>query len=1217
MQIPRQSRESDLALLEQFDDDLARGFDVITGIDNVEAVVGIPFRDEDDTLFHVVQIARLGLEKAGLSGRSVVLIVGPKEERAEAALNAILAWDGSDKAVPVRGFLLDRNFEGRGWSIRAIMEIASRLGCPLVLLPPDLLSQFDREGSGDFGFSPSWITRILDPIRANGQDLVLARYCLHPFSHPVESLLAFPILAGVFGFRLRQPTPGVRAMSHKLMHNCLLANRGWPKEIGTFGFDPWLVVQALTAELSICEVSLGLASFSHGIGNLKRVFRQVTHVLLNQVINQSKWWMERSNTVSSPRVSGPRLSVSPPLRSLYTKELLRRSKSEFDHFNDTLFREIVTDKLRQRMEQMIDQGADGIGLSAEEWIHAVRDFLIAARFEGNFHPGDIVDGLFPFFLARLAGFIDEVKSLEYALSEGVGIPHFKIDEIVRHEAEIILEHQADAFVSEWPDFHRSWREKETQSEPYLPLLGAWEFVPHVGVMLPQEIKKADGSSVWANKIYQELIDRYRAEFKHFLVDYLHLEEMTDSSEILVRIHKFMRRLDLALDVDLFRVDLQTVKGADEMAGQICRAFAPDQTFQLKPEAIRAILRRTPPSNLIMQLGCNNVSGLLERFDPNDALGMAAWTDRQDYLDSVLDIISREGQSDWFHTAPLKHVVVDLSYLVNATEVRGTAALARLAGRVLLGNYDKGWGGEFQKLWFFLKVIKSIVGVELFSEIWQGFAASRIDLQQRIVSSIRGHWGRCVLSAHNAFENRHQRILAKRLKRFAANLEEQHPDKSDVAVLLRATAEVYHLSITLPDATFIPLSAWTWASYSHRGGVGAPTPLSSLVERDWATRDFLTACVEEAELGNEQTIDNKIVELIGQGRESEDLRSHLLGVSADPDQFVVHQSLIPRAPAPPAGKLARPVNGPILEPIEDRKWESRYVLNTAAIRLDGTVYLLYRAFGEDEISRIGLAWTRDGIHIDGRLDRPIFGPDHPTESAGCEDPRVTVIGDRMYMLYTAWDGKLAQIAMASIPVQAFIEHRFDAWKRHGLGFPGLPNKDAVLYPELFDGQYVIYHRLDPNLWISYMDSLDCPWPRTGQQIVVGPRPGMMWDGVKIGAGAQPIKTTKGWLNIYHGVDYERSYRLGVLFMSLKDPAKVIYQSPGPILEPETEFEIGKSTSRDFWVPHVVFTCGAVPGNDKEILDIDDEIFVYYGAADTAIGVAKATLRDLVPTIGDLN
>jgi len=291
-----------------------------------------------------------------------------------------------------------------------------------------------------------------------------------------------------------------------------------------------------------------------------------------------------------------------------------------------------------------------------------------------------------------------------------------------------------------------------------------------------------------------------------------------------------------------------------------------------------------------------------------------------------------------------------------------------------------------------------------------------------------------------------------------------------------------------------------------------------------------------------------------------------------------------------------------------------VLNAAAFRLDGNVYILYRAFGRDEVSRVGMAWSKNGIDIDGRLDTPVFGPADADDVAGTEDPRVVQIEDRLYMLYTAYDGKLPQIAMASISCDAFLERRFDQWHRHGLAYPGLANKDAILYPERFDGRYAVYHRIDPNMWLSYLDDLECPWPRKGQKIFLRPRAGMMWDAIKIGAGAQPIKTTHGWLNIYHGVDYERCYRLGVLFMPLDDPGRVIYQSPNAILEPELDFEVGGGADGDFWVPRVVFTCGAVPAEDKEVIGPDDDILVYYGAADTAIGVARGKLRELVPIIG---
>ena len=120
--------------------------------------------------------------------------------------------------------------------------------------------------------------------------------------------------------------------------------------------------------------------------------------------------------------------------------------------------------------------------------------------------------------------------------------------------------------------------------------------------------------------------------------------------------------------------------------------------------------------------------------------------------------------------------------------------------------------------------------------------------------------------------------------------------------------------------------------------------------------------------------------------------------------------------------------------------------------------------------------------------------------------------------------------------------------------------------------------------------------------------MAWAGFKIGGGSQPIKTKYGWLLIYHGVDQSFIYRLGVLLVALDDPGQLVYRSPNPVLEPEDICERGEEGC---YVPNVVFTCGAVPGVNKEVIEDNDEILVYYGAADTVVCVATAKVSDLIP------
>lgn len=314
--------------------------------------------------------------------------------------------------------------------------------------------------------------------------------------------------------------------------------------------------------------------------------------------------------------------------------------------------------------------------------------------------------------------------------------------------------------------------------------------------------------------------------------------------------------------------------------------------------------------------------------------------------------------------------------------------------------------------------------------------------------------------------------------------------------------------------------------------------------------------------------------------------------------------------PEAGTLTRFPGNPVLTPIKEHPWESKFVLNAATIALAGKVYMVYRAYGEDEISRLGLAVSEDGFKFTERLKKPIFEPDDHNESMGCEDPRLTLLGGYIYMTYTAWDGELPQISVASISTKDFLSYRWDAWQRHGLFLPGVPNKDAALFPEEFNGKVAMLHRIEPHIWITYSNRPDRQWPTSGHQIVAKTTSGMLWDSKKIGAGAQPIKTKYGWLLITHGVDHSQVYRLGIMLLDIKDPSRLIYRSPNHILEPITKCELGGDDKS--WVPNVVFTCGAVPRDkDKETLDANDELIVYYGAADSVINIATATVGELIP------
>lgn len=300
------------------------------------------------------------------------------------------------------------------------------------------------------------------------------------------------------------------------------------------------------------------------------------------------------------------------------------------------------------------------------------------------------------------------------------------------------------------------------------------------------------------------------------------------------------------------------------------------------------------------------------------------------------------------------------------------------------------------------------------------------------------------------------------------------------------------------------------------------------------------------------------------------------------------------------ELRRYDGNPVLSPTGNW-WESKAVFNCAAALHDGRVNILYRAIGDDGISRFGHAVSANGLDISERRPLPIYESlGDELERLGVEDPRITKIDGTYYITYTGasvYPCSAAQpgTAITCIPwrcrVGLLSTRDFITYRKHGCILPDMDNKDVVLFPEKINGKYVMLHRTFPDIWIAYSEDL-IHW--TDHKIIMRVQRGC-WDCNRIGAGAPPIKTEHGWLNFYHGVDDGRNYRLGVLMLDLDDPAKVIGRSAEPILSPEKNWE------QHGLVPNVVFTCGAV--------EMDGQYYVYYGGADKVIAVATMDRDDL--------
>jgi len=249
-----------------------------------------------------------------------------------------------------------------------------------------------------------------------------------------------------------------------------------------------------------------------------------------------------------------------------------------------------------------------------------------------------------------------------------------------------------------------------------------------------------------------------------------------------------------------------------------------------------------------------------------------------------------------------------------------------------------------------------------------------------------------------------------------------------------------------------------------------------------------------------------------------------------------------------------------------------VHNAAVVKYNEKYIMVFRSHLHNGRSILGIADSANGIDFQVRK-KPFMTPDDKSpyseyESWSIEDPRITRIDGEYIITYSAYSPHGIRVGLAKTRDFKTVE-RFSM-------ITEADYRNVVLFPEKFNGLYARLDRphseISPwSIWISW--SPDLRYWGESQRIM---DPGQYhWDEMKIGPGAPPIKTEKGWLSIYHGVFPTMDgsvYRLGVALHDLHDPSKIIGVGDDWILQPEDPWEITG------YVHNVVFSCAAVPGDD---------------------------------------
>lgn len=333
------------------------------------------------------------------------------------------------------------------------------------------------------------------------------------------------------------------------------------------------------------------------------------------------------------------------------------------------------------------------------------------------------------------------------------------------------------------------------------------------------------------------------------------------------------------------------------------------------------------------------------------------------------------------------------------------------------------------------------------------------------------------------------------------------------------------------------------------------------------------------------------------------------------------------------KVAVEKLGVILKPTKN-KFESKAVLNPTVYQNGKNVHMFYRALDNKGISSIGYAKFNGPTKIVERKTEALMSKNYKYEKKGVEDPRITKIGKKFYMTYVAHDGKHAVTAYAD---GTDLMHL----KKHGVITPEIKydqaakyfregklkdryfmfesyyeeqagedvyiwEKDVFLFPKKFGGNFAMIHRILPDIQLIYFKNFDeikseAFWreylKKLSKYVLLENR--YWFESRNIGGGAVPIETKDGWLFIFHTVEEvnrDKVYHASAALLDLKNPLKVIGRLDYPLFSPTEEYERGG------FPYNVVFPTGAaIFGND---------LYIYYGAADNVIAVAKVKLEELL-------
>jgi len=798
-----------------------------------EIVVGIPFSDQIETLPDTLQTANEGVRKFYSGKKTAFVLAGSS--------------DGRRVLSKIRGILKERNIEGfcftlakevdgKGWTIRALMEIGKFLNSDLILLEPDFLR------SGRQGIQPDWIHSIYRPIEL-GNDFVLPVFNRPPEGKRITDHLVVPLLVSLYGYRLREPMGGVYAVSRKAFDNFLKDAALFAEtDVGNHGIDIFLTITAIVSDLRICQANLGTRLKLPAPGEFPVRLRQVLRTMFDQIGYTSSWWLTEGRVLKTePPFYGSLSSVEPPRMNLNISYEIERFKIDFRRCEEYFYKKYCPLPLYEKLSDLSNKDEEGFYFSPADWAQCVYVLILAYFFQNEIPKADITDTLVILDRARMATFIKQLQKLQ--------------GDAKRLEADRLREAQIREFARLRESFEERWREKKLlYAAPVQRVL--LEFLPGVPLNLPKDVEDRRGRVVRVSAIYEDLLEELRRKGGEFLPEGANVNFITT-------------RLDEA-NANLRSVlqgNVASVRGVQKCVENIFNhlSLSRKRCFFLQETKIVDFLRENVPYHVLGVFGCSDLNVALKKYEARDILILAFSVEGRAFSERFWDWFGN-AQPDWFGLREKGFIVQDYNNFSQWVQSRGEPSDAEiLCGKIVVTQYPKAAGLEYPYLFYLSLIAKLNVEIEMFSADWESYAMEK-DFSQRVSNSLRRHRTRGPLSAHEIFEANMDEFAMARMGKSKVLRE-----------ILDGLLEVYHV-VYRSDGDLLSLGFPSWAVYRSWGRTGTPSigflGGKSKVEQRWFVRELVVRLAEIEGVGNKDYVDEKIRDMRGHGVEDRNIAVEL-------------------------------------------------------------------------------------------------------------------------------------------------------------------------------------------------------------------------------------------------------------------------------------------------------------------------------------------------------